>query len=442
MPARVLALTAVCGWLLAILFGVVAFMLPTARVGDPGSVLVSSKLDPRFHDMPEWANAGVQGGIPFRDQQRIVQTIAPDSDIQAALDSAAEAGGGVVLLAPGKYRWPQDRLEMRSCVVLRGHKKEKCVLEVTKRPSERLEWDIVGVLFSQVEWAGLEDLTILHPDVAAMDPKAYRGYGNDQAGITNLHIGHVYVRLSRNCWIDNCRLLYAGTDPIILWDSEHITLRDNLVRDSFNKGGGRNGYYLVRGSSHVLCYNETVQGLRHFAIQNKSKYCVVLNCYLETDLNFHGLDKGHNLVEGCLIKLPGHHHWRPIGNYKYERGESNLLYKVEAYARGGSRTYCSYRDPRTGKKIGVPYDPEAVFAVNPRNDGLGLVKRLEGKPPAANTLYAMTGSRRSAQALRKLYGRVGMNDSKPGRKAQQKKPKNTPAQNKRRNQQKKRNAAG
>ena len=69
--------------------------------------------------------------------------------------------------------------------------------------------------FYGTEWAALEDLTIVHSGVTNIPAKMYDGrYGNDPEGTNDLHVGHVAMVSARNCWIDGCRLLYAGTNPL------------------------------------------------------------------------------------------------------------------------------------------------------------------------------------------------------------------------------------
>ena len=355
------------------------------RVGDPGSVFDPTKFDDRFPDMKEWAKAGVRGGIPFREDTRIAKRIKPGDDIQAAIDAAAKAGGGVVLLAPGTYPL-REVIDMRSGVILRGADRDRTVLENHDRTAFRKERQILTLAFPEVRRAGVEDLTMVHAAVKALDPKVYEGrYENNHRGIKDLHVGHVNIWMSEDCWIDNCRLLYAGTDPLIVWNSKHITLRDNLVSGSFNKGVGGNGYYMLRGSEYVLCFNETVKGLRHFTLQSGQKRSVVIDCDLETDLNFHSGDGGHNLVENCRVRVSKRHPWEPIarGFAKHPPpGEANILYRIDA-SKGGNKRMCR----------GVPCDPEGVFSIWTKWKR-SMAYRLKVPPPRAGTFYAVTGERK------------------------------------------------
>jgi len=352
------------------------------RPGDPGDAFLLSAEDPRFPDSRAWARAGVQGGVPFRQDTRVVRRVAAGEDLQAAVDDAARAGGGVVLLAAGTYALHQ-RLDMRSGVILRGTDPEKTILENHLRGTGRDAEENVGVLFRGVERAGIEDVTLLHPSVKETDPSRYESFENDHAGIDDLRVGHVNLYCAVNCWVDHCRLLFAGTNPLVVRNSVHVTLRDNVVDGSFNKGDGGHGYYIVVKSMYVLCYRETVRNIRHFSIQEGSKYCVVLDGEIEVDINFHGFDGGHNLVENCRFHRRKKHLWPPIGWYAQPSTEGNCLYRIHVPP--------GKQGPGNIIKK-TPSDPSAVFTFCTIQEGVEMrpsLRRLEGPAPMAGTLYPM-----------------------------------------------------
>lgn len=369
-----------------------------ARVGDPGAVIDLGLLDRSFPDMTEWSKAGVEGGIPLRADVPIRIIINPGDDVQKAIDEAAQKQYGVVLLSPGRYVINKN-IEMRSGVVLRGMDPNKCIIEISLLSEKRWDWTTYGIVMRKCQWAGIEDLTIIHAAVADIPLKTYRGiYSNDTQDIRNLHVGHVTVVNSLNCWVDNCRLFFSGTNPIQIWNSKHITNRNNVILESFNKGGKLNGYYLIEGSSYVLCCNEIISGIRHLSIQGGSKFNVVLNCYLEVDINFHGRDGGHNLVEGCLIALPKYHIWSPVASYRTPRGEGNILYNVETFDKRGGKNYIYYRDDNKKTNIPVVYEKNTVFGISVQDPP--LVYRMDINPPTHQTLFPISGRCVSANTLR------------------------------------------
>jgi hypothetical protein len=358
------------------------------RIGGRSSVADHDRFDANCNliDVAHWTHAGIEGGIPARGNSIIVRTITPDDDIHQAVEQAGKAyvagdgiGGPVVLmLGPGAYRL-ERRLDVPSGVIVRGAGPEATTLEVGLRCQEREEREIVGVRMLNCTRSALEDLAIVHPVVKAMDPRQYQGYANDHQGIDDLKVGHVFIGLSRNCWIQNCHLLYAGTDPVIINNSEHITMRDNQVKWCFNKGGEGNGYYLIHKSHYVLCFNETIEGLRHFVIQTGSSRNVIIDCTISGDLNFHSDDGGHNLVERCRIIRPPGHPWGPIGYWKSPRGDNNLFWANQV----GDR-YCK-DSPAVAGKI-------AKMSTGTENDGGPTIRILDCPAPVHGTLYPVTGN--------------------------------------------------
>jgi hypothetical protein len=348
--------------------------------------------------MPGWAAAGVRGGIPPRDEGQIRFTLKPGDDIQASIDAAGRAGGGLVLLSEGRYDVTKG-IHMRDRVILRGAGPDKTILRNLLRSD--FAGDNVGIRFTKVFRAALEDLTILHPAVQALNPKLYESYENHYNRIKDLRVGHLEMRFCDDCWVDNCRFLYSGTDPIYIDYCRRITMRGNVVRDCFSKGAGGEGRYITMQSEYVLFCNESVMGIRHFCLQNKSTFCVLFNCHFEVDVNFHYDTGGYNLVEGCLFQLPSGHLWRPISHGKptwMPPGPGNLVYRLVARKEGPE----GLADTPICK--GVPPDPAAVFAVKSTFEEPPLLYRLDKPPPRHGTLYPVTGKCRSAQELANLYG--------------------------------------
>jgi hypothetical protein len=229
-----------------------------------------------------------------------------------------------------------------------------------------------------VRRAGLEDLTILHAAVEGLDAKAYSAYQNDHGGIGDLRVGHVLVYQSEDCWVQNCRLLHAGTDPIVVRLGRHITFRDNVVRGCFNKGGDGNGRYLIDISSNVLCFNERVDGLRHFAIRDRCAWCAVIDCHITGSFAFLWDDADGALIEGCAIERPAEHPWHPIGSWLVPRGEGNLFYRGDV-----GPMLCP----------GVDADPKSVFRLRTGSKEPTAFYRVEKPPPRSGALYPMTGAR-------------------------------------------------
>jgi hypothetical protein len=385
-------------WLVCLLFA--ASTLPVARadvrVGDVGSGADASRFDPNYPDMKEWAAAGVRGGIPGRAAAKVVRTLKPGDDIQAAIEQAAKAeGGGAVVLSPGVYP-VSKRIDLRSNVTLRGESKEakdKVVLENamrSKQPGERF----FTVYFGDTKKAALEDLTVRHREVARLGQVVYHekaaGPNNDVNGVADLHVGGVLMERAEDCWIDNVNMLHSGTDPLDAQGS-HLTVRDTLIDGAFNKGdtGGPAGSGTVSFSvTRGLMYNTHVRNVRHCVVMRgalagaECKYNVILDCNFDGDVNFHGNrpDRGHNLVEGVLVRSPLSHGWPAWSYWKREQiGPENLAYRSIGWGGGKTEPFASTDAARVYTFTGIR-DPNV----------LGVVEK---PAPRGGTLYAVTGAR-------------------------------------------------
>ncbi len=295
----------------------------------------------------EFLQAGVIGGIP--ENLIIVNTIDNNSNIQNAIDNASQNGGGVILLNPGVYTI-SSTIFLKSNVVLRGVNQSTVVLESTIR-STWSQGKKNTITFDNVSNSGIENLTILYK-VDGYDPVdrldwldgGWCGdcFQNDPHGINDLYVRQVAIsNSSKNCWVSGCKILKSGTDPILL-SGNHNTLQNNFIDRCYNKGGSGNGYYDVRGDYNLI-KNDTIKRVRHFAIQQGAEFNVIVNCYIEGDVNFHNKDDGNNLLENNKIYLPTWHGWDIFGTggaiYGHAPpGLGNILFNnITNYKNTGAR---------------------------------------------------------------------------------------------------------
>jgi hypothetical protein len=276
------------------------------RLGDPGVTFDLDKNDPAYPQMLEWQTAGVQGGIPFRDQWPILAVVEPTdtAGIMAVLASveseAASLGGGTVLLKNGTYTI-DNAILMPSNVQLVGESRHGVELLITML-TETNPAEPYAIKFGQsfsvtVENSGLVNLTI-------------RGaYGTpNPSNRTNakpeFKVSSVQFLYSDNCWVDDVSIINSGDHPITAWRSSHVTIRGCYLSGSWNKGAGGSGYFQVQ-SNHFLIVENHIRQLRHFALQKQyCEYNVVYRNFIEQDVNFHDDDNGNNLIEGNRIILP------------------------------------------------------------------------------------------------------------------------------------------
>ena len=361
------------------------------RVGDAGASPDPAKFDEHYPDMKAWAEAGVRGGIPPRGQEKVLKTVKPGDDLQAAISAVARQGGGVILLSAGVYPIGA-RLDLASGVVLRGEDEDKVILECTTR-SNKLTDTYFTVRLGGTRHAGLEDLTIRHAQVAKLGQKIYAesvaGAKNDVNRVTDLYVGGVQLERAEDCWLDNVNILHSGSHPLDV-QGDHVTVRDTLIDGAFNKGeeggpaGSGNVYF---AADHGLFYNNTVRNTRHALVLRDTlaggtcKFNVILDCNFEGDVNFHGnrKDEGHHLFEGTLVHSPPSHGWPAWAYWKRtEIGEGTLVYKSLGWGGKG--------DAFTST------DPAKVYTYTGIRDP-NILGVLDKPAPKAGTLYAVQADR-------------------------------------------------
>lgn len=293
----------------------------------------------------EFANAGVQGGIP--NNQPIARTLFPGDDIQAAINDVGSSGGGVVLLSSGTYN-VDSTIDFQDGVVLRGESRDSVILQSTIRSTNEKD----TLVFDNDRYAGVENLTIEY-QVPGLEPRQGNGlqdggfrqdyYQNNPGGRNDLYVRQIAINQnSSNNWVNNVSILDSGTDPILVAGNNN-TLSNNLIDGAYNKGEAGNGYYDVRGDYNLI-QGETVRNIRHFAVQQGAAYNVIVDSTFEVDLNFHNGDDGNNLVESNTINIPSWHVWDifDTGAARFGHdtpGQNNILVNnsTRDFGDGGSR---------------------------------------------------------------------------------------------------------
>lgn len=324
---------------LAIIFlNIIYTSAQTPSIGDKEYKLDTCGFFPHSKSACEWIKAGVEGGIPSYSSFMKIFHAKPTDNLQKIIDKAARKGG-VVLLSKGDYII-NESLYLRSGVLLRGVSKNEVQLLVKLKGHF---WRIKNsnragaILLHNIERAGVENLTIKY-DAANFEPNNPDSFDapwrkdvfhRPEMRDTCLFVEQIWINQSRNCWVQDCRILWAGSDPIRITLSDHITCRRNYIDRCYNKNDGGMGYYNISNSRYVLVANDTVKRIRHFAIQNQSKFNVVENNYFEVDINFHDGDAGYNLIRNNTVRIPQWHSWNPIARGVPEQhlppGKGNIL---------------------------------------------------------------------------------------------------------------------
>lgn len=334
----------------------------------------------------QFAQAGVEGGIP--NGRPIVATINPGDDIQAAINDASSAGGGVVLLKSGTYQ-VYSSINLEDNVTLRGEDRDSVVIASSIRSRIGEGWSSPGrkdstIIFENDNNAGVENLTIEY-QVPGLEPNDREGladggrcfecFTNDPYGRDDLHVRGIYIsRNSNNNWVNGVSVLKSGTDPIVV-EGDHNTLTNNFVDQSYNKGVNGAGYYTIAGD-YNLVQGETVKRIRHFAVQGGAAYNVVTDSDFEVDINFHNGDDGNNLIQSNTIKKPSWRVWNAFetGGAQFGHdapGGNNILFDNETidYNADGSTE--------------TPFDSDVIYTFS----GYGAPVETNWGIPAGGKFY-------------------------------------------------------
>lgn len=307
-------------------------------------------LDTLAFARQQWERAGAHHATSSSVNTKTMVRVGPGQSIAAALRRADRQGGGVVLLGAGIHRLDETVL-VPSGVVLRGAHRDSTQLHVyIKAPfAEHESGRRTGaVVLKKVQQAGVENLTIQYKAAnfeptdkdsmnAAWDRTVFHV---PESRDTMLFVDLVLIDSAENCWIKNCRLLWAGNDPVHITSSKYISCMGNYVDRAYNKADRGQGYYNIIRSKYVLVQGDSVRRIRHFSIHLGSQYVVVRNCYLEVDVNFHNGDLGYNLITNNKIRIPNWHSWSAFqrGDPRQHQppGPWNLLYNNDARNKDGS----------------------------------------------------------------------------------------------------------
>ncbi|MEL7120957.1 MAG: right-handed parallel beta-helix repeat-containing protein [Bacteroidota bacterium] len=262
--------------------------------------------------LPEWDKAGAS--VDMDDFLRV--KAYPSTDLDSLINANKEI---IVELQAGEY-FLDEPLNLKTDVFLKGiHKDSVFIISTFKRPFHPMPLETpCSIEFWNANNSGLSNLTLIYRAVDFLphhqeyfhegwDKQVFK---NDPQGDTLLYVGHVGIKNSEQITIDNCNIYNAGTDPIIIAESSHVSILDTHVKGSYNKGGKGNGYFNIdANSSYVLLKGNRVEKIRHLAIQNGAHHNVVVENDLEVDVNFHNGDAGSNLVERNIIRIPEWHGW-------------------------------------------------------------------------------------------------------------------------------------
>lgn len=108
----------------------------------------------------------------------------------------------------------------------------------------------------------------------------------------------ILFKYADNCMVKNVSMYMTGSHPIVTEFATNITVKNNYIDGSWNKGKGGHGYLRFSKIDDSLLENNTVRNVRHLAIQWSSSGNIVKNNDLSCDINLHGGWERNNWIVG------------------------------------------------------------------------------------------------------------------------------------------------
>lgn len=117
----------------------------------------------------------------------------------------------------------------------------------------------------------------------------------------------IILKFAENGWVDNVQIEMIGSHPIVTEFAKDITISNNKMDGSWNKGAGGNGYFRASKLYDSWLHNNSIKNVRHMALQWSATGNIVENNYLNVDLNLHGGWERNNLIRKNTIEVPFEH---------------------------------------------------------------------------------------------------------------------------------------
>ncbi|WP_433516824.1 NucA/NucB deoxyribonuclease domain-containing protein [Nonomuraea sp. CA-143628] len=151
---------------------------------------------------------------------------------------------------------------------------------------------------------GIENLYFTQDMPSEEAASASHNYGNmDPAG--EMH--GIVLKWAINGWVKGVRSYMTGSHAIVTEEAKNLSVINNYLEGSWNKGKGGNGYF--RGSrvwDSVYAGNAT-RNLRHFTFQWSASGNVAIGNDFDSDLNLHGGWERDNIFELNRVNTPYGH---------------------------------------------------------------------------------------------------------------------------------------
>ncbi|MFC4502148.1 MULTISPECIES: NucA/NucB deoxyribonuclease domain-containing protein [Streptomyces] len=262
-----------------------------ARAGDK-VVYLDSKAKMTGWQNHLWINIRAANTRKFYDQQQAVPTEYPLQNMHMRqqifrIDGIDTTAKTVTLLNPLEFDVPVNSTSDGS---------EAIDGKTYDSKASPLVDPVLGV--------GFEDFSFTQ-DMPSLNPAdAVHNYGN-MAPAYAMH--GIVFKWAVNSYVRGVRADMVGSHPIVTEEAAQLSIINNQLNGSWNKGKGGNGYF--RGSRvwNSVFAGNTTRNLRHFTLQWSASGNVVIGNSFDSDLNLHGGWERNNLFELNSVAVPFAH---------------------------------------------------------------------------------------------------------------------------------------
>lgn len=106
----------------------------------------------------------------------------------------------------------------------------------------------------------------------------------------------ILFRYASNCYVNNVQMYMTGSHPIVTEFASNLTISDNIIDGSWNKGKGGHGYVRLSKLNDSIVENNIIRNVRHLAIQWASSGNIIRGNDLTCDINLHGGWERNNYI--------------------------------------------------------------------------------------------------------------------------------------------------
>ncbi|MGW6746200.1 hypothetical protein ACWGDX_36625 [Streptomyces sp. NPDC055025] len=261
------------------------------RVGDSW-VYLGSKTNMKNWQKYSWVNIRAANSQKFYEEQHVVPTEHPllNMHMRQQIFKIVEVSAtdkAIKLRTPLEFDVPVNSTSDGSTAI------DGKVYDSKAAP-----------LVDPVQDVGFQDFSFTQEMPGLNRADAVNNYGN-MAPAYAMH--GIVFKWAVDSFVQNVRADMVGSHPIVTEEAAQLSVVDNYLDGSWNKGKGGNGYF--RGSRvwDSVFSGNTSRNLRHFTMQWSSSKNVVIGNSFDSDLNMHGGWERNNLFELNSVVVPFAH---------------------------------------------------------------------------------------------------------------------------------------